>query len=121
MTTATKNGYVLLEQEWLGLDELHRFRQIESGVEAAVTPRRMYARYARTNSSADKRNQDLTEIARKSGSKRLEIEWLGAIGLQPAINLDIFCSKGVAYDSARSRPSGIASIASAVTALVAAT
>lgn len=79
---ARDNGFDLLETEWLGTANRHRFRHIESGKEYAWTPNHLntdgFPKDLRTDEERSAESfLKLKQLATDNGWELLETKWLG--------------------------------------------
>ena len=76
---AQDSGFEMLESEWLGVKEKHRFRHIESGKELEWRPRQLFRQgFPKDLRSEQDKFEQLRQLAQDSGFEMLESEWLGS-------------------------------------------
>lgn len=76
---ARNNGYELLENQWFGSQNKHRFRHVESGKERQWVPGQLFNRGFPANPRTDQgRLDELRQLACDNGHELLEITWLGS-------------------------------------------
>ena len=75
---AQKNGFELVESEWLGALVKHRFRHIESGKELEWVPSQLFsAGFPKDLRTDQDRFEQLKQLAQNNGFELLQTEWLG--------------------------------------------
>lgn len=77
---AQDNGYELLETQWLGSGNKHRFRDIESRDERAWAPNYLFTYgFPKDRRTDQDKFEQLRQLAQDNGFELLETQWLGAM------------------------------------------